>query len=137
MKGRGMKITLADLDEAGACQSQRREFDRLFPEGVEVTPDLCEKYSDVFDWSWAAENLLSPSAWAEYEKVTASALAEYEKVTEPAWAEFDKVTASAWAEFDKVTASAWAEYEKVRASALAEYGKVDARAFGALFAGKP
>jgi len=75
-----MKITLDDLDKAGACQSQRREFARLFPEGVEVTPDLCEKYSDVFDWEWAAENLLSPSAWAEYGKVRASAWAEYDKV---------------------------------------------------------
>ena len=128
-----MKITLADLDEAGACYDQRGEFARLFPEGVEVTPDLCEKYSDVFDWEWAAENLLSPSAWAEYEKVRASAWAEYGKVRASARAEYGKVSASAWAEYDKVMAPARAEYNKVMASAWVEYEKVDARAFGALF----
>ena len=100
-----MKITSALLKRKGACLDQRRKFAELFPGGVIVTEALCVEHASVFNWEWAAENLLPPSAWAEYGRVTAPAWAEYERVTAPALAGYGRARASAWAEYKRVTAS--------------------------------
>ena len=68
-----MKITLDTLRDKDACMSQGRLFARLFPEGVEVTEELCLAHFNKFDWDWCAENLLSNSALVEYRRAKASA----------------------------------------------------------------
>ena len=97
-----------------ACTSQRELFKTHFGDTeVKLTKELVLKFANVFDFEWAAKNLLNPSDLAEYEKVSAPAWAEYVKVCAPAKAEYEKVRAPALAEYKKVCDQAWAEYDKV------------------------
>lgn len=53
-----VKMTTELLHHAGVCGSYRSTFDRLFPsteypDGVDVTPEVCEGVADQFDWSSA------------------------------------------------------------------------------------
>ena len=118
-------ITVSMLREKGACEQQVKLFTELFGESVKVTEELCIRYSDRFDFNWAARVFLSAAAWAEYQRVTAAALAEYERVEDPAWAEYKRVTAAALAEYRRVRAAAWAEYQRVRAQTWARYYNAD------------
>jgi hypothetical protein len=62
-----MKVSYRKLRAKGACDSQLNEFKRLFgTASVEVTPALCRKYAGVFDWDWAADNLLSEALQDQY-----------------------------------------------------------------------
>lgn len=73
-------VTLGLLAELGACGSQRREFENLFGnESVEVTPELCEKHAETFDWDWAARNMLTREQFREYIRRYGDARREYEK----------------------------------------------------------
>lgn len=60
-----MIITHEFLQARGACKDQREDFCRLFPNGVMVTRELCRQYAQLFDWEWAAVNLLSTLAARE------------------------------------------------------------------------
>ena len=71
-----MFITYKLLKSKGACHSQREMFKKHFPDGVQVTLELCQKYYKTFDFDWAAKNLLSYSAYKEYEKIRAKAFGE-------------------------------------------------------------
>jgi cell division septum initiation protein DivIVA len=113
-------LTLDTLRAKNACAGQLAEFRARFGDSVDVTPGLCESVAPVFNWDWAARNLLTASARAEYERVRAAALAEYERVTASAWAEYERVTAPALAEYERVRASAWAEHQRARARAFGE-----------------
>lgn len=57
-----MFITYKDLLDRRACIVQREKFRELFPNGVEITPELCRAHAQDFDWCWAAMRLLSPRA---------------------------------------------------------------------------
>ena len=91
-----MKVTKRLLQRKGACSNQVAEFARLFPKGVEITQALCIEHAVVFDWNWAAENLLSAAAWDEYVRVRAPARVEYNRVTAPAQAEYNRIKAAAF-----------------------------------------
>ena len=90
-------LTLKQLTDAHACRTQCDLFQDTFGDQVEVTVELAISVADKFDWTWAANNLLSYHALAEYKKAETPALAEYEKATAPAWAEYNKAKAPAWA----------------------------------------
>ena len=124
-----MSRTLKIAQLKGACADQRALFRKTFGASVEVTEALAIEHAALFDWAWAAENLLSAPARAEYDKACAPAWAKYDKACAPAWAEYVKACAPALAEYEKVRAPAWAEYEKVRAAARAEYDKACAPAW--------
>ena len=62
-----MKITAAELRAKHACEVQVRQFEALFPNGVEITSELCVQHACSFDWSWAAKNFLPPGKYADYE----------------------------------------------------------------------
>ena len=111
-----MKVTVALLKRKGARASKIALFKELFPKGIEITEEVCVSVADKFNWSWAAENLLSAPAYAEYERVTAPAHAEYERVIAPAYAEYERVIAPAYAEYRRVIAPAYAEYRRVQAA---------------------
>jgi hypothetical protein len=63
------ELTLAALKARGACADQRVLFRKLFGRSVLVTPELCAKHAQVFNFHWAARHLLSAPAQAEYERV--------------------------------------------------------------------
>ena len=122
------KITERMLWSRGACADQLDKFAAMFPDGAVVTAENCEAVSSEFDWAWASNYLLNPSARDEYDRMCAPARDEHERMCAPAWAEYERVRAPARAEYDRICAPARAEYERVRASAQAEYERVRASA---------
>lgn len=65
-----MFITEEDLKAHQACDEQLALFVELFPNGVEVTEEVCLKYAQDFDWDWAACEFLSLTERDEYLAMT-------------------------------------------------------------------
>lgn len=111
-----MRITKELLAEKHACREQRRLFDSLFPEGVEVTPELCERYADLFDWEWASFELLSDEsrdryvvaverAYDKYDKKYAELVAQKYMTVDAAWRAYRDSCHVAEREFDNDTSA--------------------------------
>jgi hypothetical protein len=127
-------LTLATIKAKGACAEQVELFRRTFGKSVDVSESLAathaSEHASAFDWTWAAANLLSPSAWAACEAARAPARAAYdaarataqaacEAARAPAWAAYAAATAPARAAYAAATAPARAAYEAARAPAWA------------------
>jgi len=54
------------LEEAGACGKARADFLRLYGEGGVITYDQLMRGAQVFDWIFAADNLLTPRQKAHF-----------------------------------------------------------------------
>ena len=80
------ELKLQTLIDMRACREQVDLFRTKFGESVDVTSELCESVASVFDFEWAARNLLPPAAYAERERVMAPAYAEYKRVRAIAFA---------------------------------------------------
>ena len=91
------ELKLQTLIDRGACADQVALFRAKFGESVDVTSELCESVASVFDFEWAARNLLPPAAYAERERVMAPAYAEYKRVRDAAYAEYMRVIAREFA----------------------------------------
>jgi hypothetical protein len=57
-------ITSQMLKEKRACELQVVLFERLFPEGTEVTEALCREHYSQLSALWAAHNLLNAAQFA-------------------------------------------------------------------------
>ena len=112
-----MKITAALLQEKDACEIQVRRFEDLFPNGVEITQELCVQHARSFDWNWAAENLLSPDKYADYEAKAAALYADYEAKTAALYADYEAKTAALYADYGGKLAPFDAAY-KAKVAAL-------------------
>jgi hypothetical protein len=129
-----MKVTTALLRRKGACATQVDKFAALFPAGVEVTEALCIAHAPMFNWNWAARNLLRATARKAYEEACATARKAYEEACATAW----KAYAEACAPARKAYAEAYAEacaparkaYEEACAPARKAYEEACASAFG-------
>ena len=115
-----MRITVERLKRLRACKAQVARFAELFPDGVEVTEELCIQHAQDFDWRWGSRNLLSPLALAAYDNAVAPAWVDYKKAVAPARADYKKAIAQARADYDNAVARAWAAYEKAGAVAFAK-----------------
>jgi len=118
------KITYQTIAGKLACKNQLDAFRALFGESVDITPELCVTHAFAFDWDWAGDNLLSPTALAEYDRTSASARAEHQRAgasaRATALAGYNRAAAAAaWAEYNRARATAWAEYNRARATAWA------------------
>lgn len=71
-------ITAEMLENAGACDEQVQLFREHFPDGTEVTIEAATSVSRLFDWHWAAENLLSDTSHEEYDRLEIEAAIEAE-----------------------------------------------------------
>ena len=69
------KITYELLCAFGACKSQADTFKTLFPNGVEVTEELCREHAHTFNWGWAVRELLTSEATELYKEKRAQAFA--------------------------------------------------------------
>ncbi len=121
---KNLVITAKQLEAMKACEKQIRIFREKFGESVSFTSEAEAKetaaiFAAVFDFDWAAKNMLREEAWAEYERATGAALAEYERATGPALAEYERATGPAWAEYKRATGAARAEYERATGAAFA------------------
>jgi hypothetical protein len=68
-------LLLTTLIEHRACPDQVELFRTTFGQSVNVSVGLCRKHASLFDWGWAARNLLSPPAQAAYDAAVAPAFA--------------------------------------------------------------
>lgn len=118
-------ITVEMLREAGACEGQLEEFAKRWPEGVVPTEEVCLSVANVFDWTWAREQLLP--LWARrgcardmrearerYRSVCDAAMSRYfrSELTEVAWVAIERVAESARrCAFATAFARAWAQQE--------------------------
>ena len=66
-------LTLKQLRDAGAWKSQCDLFRSLFGESVKVTARRAASFHNVFDWQWAARNLLSLKGLARFDVAVARA----------------------------------------------------------------
>ena len=103
-----MKITKELLEVNNACFGQVNLFGKLFPDGVEVTEELCLKHTNDFDFEWAAMVLLTKEQYREYQKVLGRAYQEYQKVLGRAYQKYLKVRGPAYQEYLKIRASTFA-----------------------------
>ena len=97
-----VKITLEMLVEKGACEDELYLFTEHFPDGVEFHSqyqaiEMCTQFAQIFNFGWAADELLDTDARAEYEKMLAPTRAECNKAIALARAELDKASATAFA----------------------------------------
>ena len=64
-----MRVTRKQLEDLKAPKDQIYSFVRFELEGVEITEDLCVKYAQIFNWMWAADNLLKKEARRKYIRI--------------------------------------------------------------------
>lgn len=64
-----LKITSAFLLNRDACEEYLSTFEKLFPEGVEVTEELAARHAEDFDWFWAIRVLLTTANWLKAKKL--------------------------------------------------------------------
>ena len=115
---------------------QLRTFEELFGEGpVTVTEEMCLQHASVFDWDWAARNLLSPRQRKAYKAATAPAREARDAATASAQETHDATLASAlkaykiaFASAQEALASAWEAYRASVASAQEDRDPAIARA---------
>src|SRR2546426_12439387 len=72
-------LTVKTIIDKLACESQVKEFQRIWGEQVEVTEDEMAAVASVFDWDWAGYDLLSPAARARFLDTMCEARAERSK----------------------------------------------------------
>jgi hypothetical protein len=126
-------LLLSTLIKHRACMDQVALFRTKFGQSVNVSVGLCRKHARLFDWDWAACNLLSPSASAAYSAAIASASAAYRAAMAPASAAYAAAVASAWAAYDAADDRASAAYRAADARAWAAYAAAVARAFACAY----
>ena len=123
-------ITLEQLLANEACNEQVELFREHFPSGkARVILKRARALSSVFDWRWAARNLLSKDAQEAYKAVQRPAWEAYEAVQRPALEAYEAAERPAWGAYLAVERPAWEAYEAVRRPALEAYDAQRAEAF--------
>ena len=102
-------ITLKTLRQHGACKSACQTFERLFGTETVVTEELCVKYAQDFDWTWAGR-LLPEHKRVAYEQTTEAARVAYEQTTEAARVACRQATDAAYVAYEQTTKAARVAY---------------------------
>lgn len=121
------RITLEIL--RGACEPQRAEFAKRFPKGIVLKSeqdaiDTAVEVAEVFNWAWAAANLLSNGTRKDFERAKAIAWKNYRRIEAAAQKDFERVDTAAWENYKSDTATLWEDYRRVRLAALGDYRRV-------------
>jgi hypothetical protein len=105
-------ITYSLLKKKKACKKQLDLFEKHIGriEPMPLTKKTIEKFRQLFDLDWAAENLLDSEDLHEYKKARTTAYAEFEKAWSDASAEYNKVIAPVRTEYNKTLALSGDEY---------------------------
>ena len=92
-----MNITLSLLKSKGACADQVRLFRTHFGEGpAGLDDETALRMASVFDFDWAAQNLLSPEGRKAYEEARAPLLKTYVEARAPLRKTYDEAVALAF-----------------------------------------
>ena len=107
------RVTASSLPPLGACPSQVRTFERLWPEGAELTEGnlhtAIENGLDVECW---ARHFLPAPLWAQYEEDVAPLLKQYLKALAPLRKQYRRDTAPLWGQYSQALDPFWAQYMK-------------------------
>jgi hypothetical protein len=128
-------ITYNLLKEKKACKEQLDLFEQRIGlnKPIPLTKKTIQKFSQLFDLDWAANNLLDLDDQNEYKKAMAPAYAEYLKADETAYSKYQKAKDILLAEYNKAKDPVQAEFKKAIATAFAEYDKAKATVFVRLY----
>jgi hypothetical protein len=105
MKRNPNMFTVDILESNKACLSQIKLFKEHFPNGSPLTVESAISVASVFDWEWAAHNLLSASGLKTYEDQRASL-----------WKTYEDQRASLYKTYRDQVASLYKTYRDQRAS---------------------
>ena len=104
------RITLDQLLAHGACQPQVALFRKHFPTGSAlVTPAACLALASVFDFGWAANNLLTGTARTQYDAARSTAGAQYDAARSTAQTQYQAAVAPTLAQYQAAVAVAFAD----------------------------
>ena len=99
-----MRITPEMLKARGACESQYNLFVELFPDGVEITEELCVKHAQDFDLDWASQNLLNFSQLGTYCEAVAPHMKAYYEAIAPHRKAYDEALKTHWKTYEEANA---------------------------------
>jgi hypothetical protein len=116
-----VKITAKLLTRKGVCESQLNKFIALFPDGVEPTRELCVAHANDFNFSWAAQYLLSPPARKAYSEAVWPTRKAYYDVVGPASDVYDIALALAYNVCNATCVPSYNVYEDAIAAARKVY----------------
>ena len=128
-----MRITSDLLRANEACKDQVELFESLFPEGTEITEDLCVKHASQFDWGWTSRNLLNKKQRESYDLATASARKAYRRAVALAGEAYDLAVATAREAYRRATAPAGKAFDLAIVLAEEAYDLATASAFARAF----
>ena len=116
-----MDITLELLVKKNACSDQVELFNEMFPEGVNVTQELCLIHVMRFNWDWAAEHLLNEGKYEYYLGVRASSYRIFEARSENAYAEYQQIQNDARAKYEKGEIPTYEDFQKIQKASYDAY----------------
>ncbi len=116
-----MQITYKELQAKGACADQLALFKKHFGPSVVVTLEAVLAVADVFNWDWAARNLMSPKACKVYQDAIAPACKVYDDAIAPAQKAYRDAKMPIWKAYEDAIAPAQKAYEDAIASAGKAY----------------
>ena len=130
------RITAEMLEEHNACADQLAEFSSRFPDGVTFESEddaaaKCAAVASVFDWEWAADNLLTTPARDAYETAIAPAWDAYQTAKAPARDAYQTAIAAAGDAYQTAIAPARDAYQTAMAAAWDAYQTAIAPAWDA------
>jgi hypothetical protein len=112
-------FTVDILESNKACLSQIRLFKEHFPNGSPLTVESALSVASVFNWGWAAHNLLSAKGIETYKEQAASLRKTCKEQTAPLYKTYEDQAAPLWKTCKEQTASLYKTYEDQVASLFA------------------
>jgi hypothetical protein len=109
------------LEQAGACKSQLDLFNRLYGDSVIVTEEAAADVASLFEWTWAAENLLSFNAYEYFLGLKEEAWRKEETANNKAYQNFKAATKRAEKRYMAANQKAWKEHCFTMKQALLKY----------------
>ncbi len=85
-----------------------------------MTLDAAVSVSSVFDFDWAAQNLLSAEGLKAYEDAKAPLSKAYEDAKAPLWKAYEDAKAPLWKAYEDAVAPLWKAYEDAVARVFAQ-----------------
>lgn len=110
-----MKITPEMLRDLKACEDQYNLFVELFPDGVEITEELCVRHAQDFDFEWVAQHLLPKKLWRTLKNTMAPHGKMYEEAMAPHHKAYDQAVTACQEAFCEAKAPHWKAYEETLA----------------------
>ena len=109
------------LESLGACSSQVKAFREIFgEEEAPLTKEIAIAYASVFDWSWAAEHLLSEGKFKAYKEADALLWKAYEEAEAPLLKSYEEAEAPLLKAYKEAKAPLWKSYEEANALLFAD-----------------